>query len=82
MPMKITIELTDDQLDELADAVAEKLARANPAGKRAPMKVKAFASATGLSTQTIYRQLQAGQIDHVPGLAKKLIPARELEKFQ
>ena len=78
--MNITLELTEDQFSKLVDAVAEKVGASKvQVGK--PFTVKAFSEASGLSTQTIYRQVEAGQLRRVAGLAKVLIPSSELEKF-
>ena len=78
--MNITLELTKDQFDDLVEAVAGKISANKPQiGK--PYSVIGFANATGLSTQTIYRRVEAGEIRRVKGMAKVLIPATELEKF-
>lgn len=77
--MELTITLTPEQLRELAAELA-KIDRPAPTDK--PLSVKAFAAATGVSVNTVYRQVDAGEIRRVPGLAKVLIPAAELGRFK
>lgn len=77
--MELTIKLTPEQLRELAAEIARIAA---PAPAQKPLTVKAFADATGVSVNTVYRQVEAGSLRRVPGLAKVLIPAAELERFR
>lgn len=79
--MKITLELTEDQLAMLSDRVAETLARKQPVFAR-PLTVGEFSRLTGLSEPSVYRLITAQELRTVSGLAKKLIPAAELERFQ
>lgn len=77
--MELTIKLTPEQLRELAAEVARIAA---PAPTEKPLSVNAFARATGVSVNTVYRQVKAGEVRRVPGMAKVLIPASELERFR
>jgi len=79
--MEMTITLTDEQLDVLADKLAERQARRRPSFQ-GPLSVSEFARLTGLSEPSVYRQVHAGQVRRVQGLAKILIPAAELERFR
>ena len=78
----MTITLTESQLNELADAVEARIEARRVKKARKPLTVSQFAEATGLSTDSVYRQLKAGRIRRVKGIGKKLIPASELDKFQ
>jgi len=77
--MQLTIELTPEQLQQLAAEVAKLTTR--PALDQ-PLTVHEFAEATRLSVNTVYRRVEAGEIRRVKGLAKVLIPAAELERFK
>lgn len=77
--MQLTVELNDSQIAAIAEQVAERLRDAKP--PKRPLTVKQFADAVGLGQATVYRQIEAGEISRVKGLAKILIPASELERF-
>lgn len=77
--MKITLELTDEQQDALADAVAARLAKMGAPKK--PYTVAEFAEATRQTPATIYAHIKAGNIPTVPGIHKKLIPAKQLNNY-
>ena len=78
----MTLELTEEQLDKLADAVAERLRKRQAKAFEKPLTVTEFAQASKLSTSQIYRWVEAGKLRRVPGLGKVLIPTSELERFQ
>ena len=78
--MTFTIELTDEQEASLAEAVAIRLAAMNTYER--PLTVSEFAKETRQTAATVYRHIQAGNINTVPGIYKKLIPASELTKYQ
>lgn len=78
--MTFTIKLTDDQEASLAEAVAIRLAELNTYTK--PLTVSEFAKQTRQTPATVYRHIQAGNINTVPGIHKKLIPASELNAYQ
>jgi excisionase family DNA binding protein len=79
--MQLTVELTPEQMGLLALKVAETLAKRQPMVAR-PLTVSEFARATGLSEPSVYRLIAAKELRVVAGLAKKLIPASELERFK
>ena len=78
----LNLTLTDEQLDQLADAVTTRINSRGTQQTMKPLTVSEFAGATGLSTCSVYRHLKAGTIRRVPNIGKKLIPGKELEKFQ
>jgi excisionase family DNA binding protein len=79
--MRIEITLTDEQLDTFADLVAARLKGRIKEAKK-PLTVSEFAKASSLSNSQIYRWVEAGKIRRVEGLAKVLIPASQLDRFQ
>jgi len=82
--MKLTIELTPDQMQTLAAAVAEQLRTTPAPGSAEPLTATDFHRAIGgkISLSQIYRDAQAGRIRTVPNTGKVLIPASELERFR
>ena len=78
--MIISLELTEEQLAQIVDAVAVEFAAKNTHQK--PLTVAEFAGATNQSLSRVYLAIDAGEISRVPGLYRKLIPASELKKFQ
>jgi hypothetical protein len=70
--MTFTLELTKEQLDALAEAVAARLAPA--ATGKVALSVVDAAKATGLSKNTIRRRIEAGLIPTVPGFSPVRIP--------
>ena len=78
--MIVSLELTPETFDILAEAIAKRLAAQN--SYESPLTVPEFAKATKRSTASIYHHLSAGNIARVPGIHKKLIPASELKKYQ
>lgn len=78
MPLTLTIELTDAQLDQIAELVALKMGKAS----LNPLTVTAFARAVGKSSATISRLVKAGIIvkSRVPGDTQ--IPYSELERYR
>lgn len=81
--MKLTIELNDEQMRELAEQVAERIRKSPVSTNTPPMSVHEFRRAIGgkLSVSQIYRDAQAGRIRTVANTAKVLIPASELQRF-
>lgn len=73
------LELTEGQLDILADAIFKRMAKQPVADK--PLSVDEMATALGVSKDTIYRRIQAGEIRTIPGMGRKLIPAIELARL-
>lgn len=77
--MTITIHFTDEQMQQLADRIAERM-RFSHADDR-PLTVKEAADRLGVSTSTINRRLAAGTIPTVPGLGRSLIPASAIAEL-
>lgn len=77
--MTLTLELTPDQIDALADAVAAKLANAKSGGDA--LTVAEAAKRLGVSIDTIYRRVEAGMIPKVPSLGVIRIPAAAIERM-
>ena len=77
--MKIEVTLTEESLAALADAVAARLANKNVHSR--PYTVAEFAEATRQTPATIYAHIKAGEIPTVPGIHKKLIPAKHLDQY-
>ena len=76
--MKLEIDLTDEQLGAIADAVAARL----DDSPKAPLTVSEFAKASNQSAATVYRLIESGHLATVPNIYKKLIPAKQLNKYQ
>ena len=77
------IELTDEELDELALLVEARILRKRKKLNERPLTVSEFATASSLSTSQVYRWEKAGKLTKIPNLGKKvLFPASELQKFQ
>ena len=74
--MKITLELTDEQQDALAAARLAKMG-----APKKPYTVAEFAEATRQTPATIYAHIKAGNIPTVPGIHKKLIPAKQINNY-
>ena len=70
--MNITLHLSDDQVQAMADHIAQRI-QLSSADK--PLTVKEAADRLGVSPSTINRRLAAGTIPSVPGLGRSLIPA-------
>ena len=71
------ILLTDDQIDLIAERIAAKLQRQD----KLTYTVKEAASALNLSTSTVRRMLDAGQLSRLKGTAKPIIPAHEIQRL-
>jgi excisionase family DNA binding protein len=79
--MNITIELTPDQLDAIAAAVAERIGQGRGPSKGAYTATE-VAKLLGLSAETIRRRIRAGQIKTMPlrgGVVR--ISATEIERL-
>ena len=78
--MELTLTLTDDQLDAIAERVAEKISKT---GGR-PLTVTQAAAKLGLCTRTVRRRIEAGDIARVPlcgAGSRVLIPAAEIARL-
>ena len=76
--MKLILELTPDQLDELAQRVAEKMTKPRP---KETYTIKETANLLGVCKQTIRRRIATKTIPIIPGLGAKRISAATLEKL-
>ena len=76
--MNLTLTLTDDQIDALAERVAVKM------GKRIenPLSIAEFAREADKSWATIKKWVDAGIIVKSPIPGDTLIPYSELERFR
>lgn len=78
--MELTLTLTDDQLDAIADRVATKLSKT--LGR--PLTVPEAAARLGLCSRTIRRRVECGDIARVPlcgSGARVLIPESEIARL-
>jgi len=78
--MTLSLTLTADQLDQLAERVAAKLNRTS--GK--PLTVPQAAAKLGIGASTIRRRVESGDIARVPKSAtgeRVLIPQAEIERL-
>lgn len=75
----LTVLLTEEQLEELATRIADKLSPAN----RQPLNVPKAAEALGLAPSTITLRVRSGEIQRVPHTGRRiLIPRAEIERIQ
>ncbi len=77
----ISIELTEEQIEAIVDAVEARLAKRRLEAFEAPLTVKEFADKVNLSERSVYRMVDDKEIERVSGISKILIPARELKRF-
>jgi len=69
--------LTDEQIDQIAERVADKLRDS----KKVAYNINEAAAALGLCTKTIRRMIDSGLIRKLRGTAKIIIPATEIERI-
>jgi excisionase family DNA binding protein len=75
----LTILLTEEQLESLADRIAKKI---DPQQKK-PLTVAEASRALGIAQSTITLHVRAGVIKKVPDCGKQvLIPRTEIERLQ
>ncbi len=75
----LTITLSDEQLEDLADRIAKKI---DPQQRR-PFTVAEASRALGIAQSTITLHVRAGSIKKVPDCGKRvLIPRVEIERLQ
>lgn len=77
--MTVTLTLTPDQLDAIAERVAEKLGKPPVAN---PLTISEFARLSGKSWPTIKKWVDAGLIVKHPIPGDTLIPFSELERYR
>lgn len=68
------IELPDEFVASLADAVAARLAERLRADVQSPMTVKEAAEVLRVSQRTVERMLAEGRLPRVGGTARVLVP--------
>ena len=78
MSISITITLTDEQLDEIANRVAAKLGKFT----EDPLTKQEAARALRVSVKTIERRIEAGVIRTVPDIGVVRIPVPEIERLR
>lgn len=71
------ILLTDDQIDLIAERIAAKLKRE----EKKTYTLKEAAVALNLSVWTIRRFVEDGRLKRLPGTAKMIFPASEIDKL-
>lgn len=71
--MTITIQLTDEQLEQLTEALVAKIGPA--VGKRDGYSAKETAQRLGLSKATVDRRISAGLIPTIPNVSPACVPA-------
>lgn len=76
--MKVTFELTDAQLDAIADRVAAKMGKST--GN--PMTIAEFATAIGRSKGFVRKRVEAGIILRSQQPGEIQIPHSELERYR
>lgn len=76
--MNLTFQLTDDQLDAIAERVAAKMAK--PVSGR-PLSISQAARELGVSRETVRLAVHAGKVKRVAGISAIRIPASEIERL-
>lgn len=76
--MRLSFELTPEQLDELAERVADHMGKQKPAQKDT-YTIKEAATRMDVHQVTIRRRVKAGTIPIIPGLGAIRIPASYVE---
>jgi excisionase family DNA binding protein len=66
---------------ELLDALAAELAKRNPLQRTKPYTLDEAAEVLGVHRDTVSKGIDAGMIQRVPGVSRKLVPAREVERM-
>lgn len=78
--MTLTLQLTPEQIDALADVVARKLGVSAEKSKDA-LTVGEAAKRLGVSKLTIYRRTKSGLIPTIPNLGVTRIPAAAIDRL-
>ena len=79
-PIQLSITLTNDQLDELVQRVAEEL-RKKPAPTQDTYSVNEAAKILGVSGMTIRRYIAADILPRVPNLYSVRIPSNGIQRL-
>lgn len=75
--MRVTLELTPDQVGALAEAVASILG----SGGKESLTTQEAAARLGLSRDTVLRRVKAGLIPSISGMGKVRIPAAHIDRL-
>lgn len=79
------VALPPDQLDALADKVAERILRAQAAPSTVlhigPLSCEQFSAAVGRSTEYVQDHCRTGGIRHLPGKPYRILP-EELARYR
>jgi DNA-binding GntR family transcriptional regulator len=78
-PMTLTLTLTPEQLDQLAERVAAKMA---PPVSGRPLSLNEAARELGVSRETIRLAVHAGKVKRVPNITAIRIPAAEIQRMK
>lgn len=80
--MKIEMELTEAQVEQIVSAVALRVAQSAsaPETKRGFYTVREAAREMQVSEDTIYRMVEAGRMPRVPGMRSIRIPRSAIDK--
>ena len=78
--MILQVELTEEQIDEIARRVAQINGASNKPKSYTPAEFAA-AMGGGLKEKTVRRRIAAGIIRTIPNMGRIIIPASELERL-
>jgi len=76
--VKVLLDLTDEQVDAIADRVADRIRKESASDV---LTVGQAARRAQVSTETVRRWVRAGILPRLPGLRSIRIPARALEDY-
>lgn len=79
--MKLEFELSEEQLDAIAERVAARAVSGTVLEVERPWTADELARETRQHPATIRRAVHAGRIRRVPGTARILIPAAEVRRI-
>jgi len=68
-------------IDQLADAIAERVAAKLERRQKATYTPKQAAAELQVCERTVRRMIDAGQIKRIPGTARVIIPANEISRL-
>jgi hypothetical protein len=78
MPLELKLTLTDEDIERIADAIAERMGKAT--GNH--LSVAEFAKAINKDQSHVRRLIYAGVITKSPLPGRTQIPASELERYR
>jgi excisionase family DNA binding protein len=78
--MKLTIELTQEQVDEIAAAIAGKLGKRDSSSAKT-LTIRQAAARLNVAQDTVRRRVKAGIIPKVPCLGVVRIPAYAIDRL-